>query len=154
MAAAGAKQQVVEQTGIPLTEHFQLMGQSKDHMEVRDLQHLPLSRSEPTLSSLCLTLHAMPIAAGVIGDGLIVATGTGVDVAAQLRRAAAGDNSQHGELLVVQPRTLFHEAIALLAEYIGHLHSRPAHSGFRLRRERSSFAESEMLMLSSGFAVA
>src|SRR5207248_5923035 len=104
--------------------------------------------------SLRLALHAMSIAAGVIRDGLIIATGTLVNVTTQLRRAAAGDSPQHGELLEVQPRALFQEAITLPAEYVGQLHGRPAHSGFRFLRERSSCAGSEILIRSSGFVVA
>jgi len=133
-----------------MTECIQLMRKSEDHVEVGDLQHLPFSCGEPTLASLRLALHAMPVAAGVVRDGLIIATGTLVNVATQLRRAAAGDSPQYGELLEVQPGTLFQEAIALLAEYIGHFHGRPAHSGFRFFRERSSCAGSEMQILSSG----
>jgi hypothetical protein len=45
----------------------------------------------------------MSIAAGVVGDGLAIATGTLVNMATQRRRAAAGDSSQHGELIVRLP---------------------------------------------------
>src|SRR3954447_14931611 len=130
------------------------MRQCEDNVEVGDLKHLALSCGEPSLTSLRLTLHAMSIAAGVVGDGLVIATGTLVHVTTQRCRAAAGDSPQHGELLEVQPRTLFQEAITLRAEYIGHLHGRAAHSGFRFLRERSSCAGSEMLIRSRGFVVA
>src|SRR5947209_5767368 len=114
------------------------MRKSENHMKVRDLEHLTLSSNDPSFASLRLALHAMSIAAGVVGDDLVIATGTLVHVTTQRCRAAAGDSPQHGELLEVQPRTLFQETVTLLAEYIGHLHGRPAHSGFRFLRERSS----------------
>src|ERR1700749_1363470 len=107
------------------------MRKGEDHMEVGDLKHLALSCGDPPLASSRLTLHAMSIAAGVVGDGLVIATGTLVHVPTQRGRAAAGDSPQHGELLEVKPWTLFQEAITLRAEYIGHLHGRATHSGFR-----------------------
>src|SRR5436309_1337806 len=116
------------------------MRKCKNHMEVGHLKHLTLSCGNPPLASLRLTLHAMSIAARVVGDGLVIATGTLVHVTTQRCRAAAGDSPQHGELLEVQPWTLFQEAVTLRAEYIGHLHGRPAHSGFRFLRDRSSCA--------------
>jgi hypothetical protein len=51
-------------------------------MEVRDLEHLAFSCSEPALASLRLALHAMPMAAGMVRDGLIIATGTLVNMTA------------------------------------------------------------------------
>jgi hypothetical protein len=49
-------------------------------------------------------------------------------------------------LLVTQPGILFDEAITLLAEYIGHLHGRPAHLGLRSLRERGSWVGVEVLI--------
>jgi hypothetical protein len=56
------------------------------------------------------------VPAGVIGDGLLTALGTLIDVPSQSRRATAGDCPQHAQLLVAQPGALVHEAVALLVE--------------------------------------
>jgi hypothetical protein len=42
-------------------------------------------------------------------------------------------------LLVIQPGVLIDESVTLLAEYIGHLHGRPAHCGLRSLRERGTW---------------
>jgi hypothetical protein len=69
-----------------------------------------------------------------------------IDVTAQRRRSAASDRPQHTQLLVIQPGVLIDEAVTLLAEYIGHLHGRPAHFGLRSLRERGSWAELEVMI--------
>ena len=111
------------------------MRQSEYDVEVRDAEEFFLSCGEPALASLCLALWAVPVPAGVIRDGLMIALRTLIDVAAQRGGAAASDCPQHTQLLVVQPGILFNEAITLLAEYVGHLHGRPVHFGFRSLRE-------------------
>ena len=114
------------------------MRNGEDQMEIRQIEQFSLSGCNPALASLCLTLRSVPVPAGIIRDGLMTALRTLIDVAAQRRRAAASDRAQHTQLLIVQPGVLFNEAITLLAEYIGHLHGRPAHSGLRSLRERGS----------------
>ena len=111
------------------------MRQGEYDVEVRDAEEFFLSCGEPALASLCLALWAVPVPAGVIRDGLMIALRTLIDVAAQRGGAAASDCPQHTQLLVVQPGILFNEAITLLAEYVGHLHGRPVHFGFRSLRE-------------------
>ena len=69
-----------------------------------------------------------------------------IDVAAQRGGAAAADRPQHTQLLVIQPGILIDEAVTLLAEYIGHLHGRPAHCGLRSLRERGSWVGAEVLI--------
>src|SRR6478609_3348737 len=73
--SAGAEQQIVKAACILMTECVQLMRKSEDHMKVGDLEHPALSCGEPALPSLRLTLHAMSIAAGLVGDGLIITAG-------------------------------------------------------------------------------
>ena len=148
-----AEEQVVQEAGIALAERVQLMRQRENHVEVADRQQFQLTGREPALPGLRLALHAMTVAAGVIRDDLMTTLGTGIDVPTQLRRAAAGDGTQHRQLLNGQPRTLFQEVIALRAEYIGHLHGRPAHAGFRFFRKRVSGVGSGRLICSSGLGV-
>ena len=64
----------------------------------------------------------------------------------QRGRAAASDRPQHTQLLVIQPGVLVDEAVTLLAEYIGHLHGRPAHCGLRNIRDRGTGVELEVLI--------
>ena len=122
------------------------MRQGEYDVEVRDAEEFFLSCGEPALASLCLALWTVPVPAGVIGDGLMTALRTLIDVAAQRGRAAAPDRPQHTQLLVIQPGILFDEAVTLLAEYIGHLHGRPGHFGFRSLRERGTWAGLEVMI--------
>jgi len=85
-------------------------------VEVRNVEEFFFSLGEPALASLCLALRTVAIPAGVVRDGLMTALGAVVDVAAQRSSAAAGDCPQHDQLLITEPGTLVHEAIALLAE--------------------------------------
>ena len=130
------------------------MRQGEYNVEVGDAEEFFLSCGEPALASLCLTLWTVPIPAGVIGNGLMTALRTLIDVAAQRGRSAASDRPQYTQLLVIQPGILFDEAVTLLAEYVGHLHGRPGHFGLRSLRESGSWAEAEVLIWSSGLAAA
>jgi hypothetical protein len=114
--SAGAEKQVIQNPGVAQTETVQLMRQSEYDVEVWNAEQFLLSRSEPALASLCLTLRTVPVPAGVIGDGLMTALGALIDVAAQSRRSAASDSPQHAQLLEAQPGALAHESVALLAE--------------------------------------
>ena len=92
------------------------MRQGEYDVEVRNVEELSFSCGEPALASLCLTLRTVPVSARVIRDGLVTALGALIDVPSQGRCAAAGDGSQHAQLLEVQPGALVHEAVALLEE--------------------------------------
>jgi hypothetical protein len=113
---AGSEEQIVKNPSVAQTQRVQLLRQSKYDMEIGNLEQFLLSRGEPALTSLCLALRAVPISTGVIGDGLMTAVGTLIDVPSQSRCAAAGDSPQYAQLLKVKPGTLIHEAVALLVE--------------------------------------
>src|SRR5664280_2132731 len=113
------------------------MRQGEYHVEVGDAEEFFLSCGEPALTSLCLALGTVPVPAGVIRDGLMTALRTLIDVAAQRGGAAASDRPQHTQLLVIQPGVLIDESVTLLAECIGNLHARPAHSVLGSFREDS-----------------
>ncbi len=69
--------------------------------------------------------------AGVIGDGLMPALWTGIEVSTQSRSAAILDGAESLELLIIETRFVsVQKATALCAEDVGHLHGRPAHSCF------------------------
>jgi hypothetical protein len=68
---------------------------AEDDMEVSCGQDFLFAGSQPTLARLCLALGAMPVTAGVIGNGLMTAPGTTVQVAAERRRAALLDGVEN-----------------------------------------------------------
>jgi hypothetical protein len=62
-------------------------------------------------------------------------------MAAQRRRAATGDCSQHGQLLEGSPGSILVQKAGLVrAKDIGHLHGGAAHSGLCSLRDRFSCA--------------
>lgn len=70
----GAEEQIIEQPWIALTERVQLVGQGKDDVEVRYAEQVLFAPCEPALARLGLALGTVPVATGVIGDGLVIAT--------------------------------------------------------------------------------
>ena len=113
---AGAEKQIIQNPGVAQTERVQLLWQGEHDVEVRNVEEFFLSCGEPALASLRLTLRAVPVPAGIMGDGLMTAFGALIDVPSQRRRAAAGDCPQHAQLLIAQPGALVQESVALLVE--------------------------------------
>jgi hypothetical protein len=129
--SGGAEEQIVEQPRMSLTEWVQRMRQSKDDMEIGQGKQILLTSCEPALTCLCLTLRAVPVAAGVIRDGLEIASRAGIQMTSESSRAAPGDSPQHAQLLVAKPGTvLFSKVVTLDAKDIGHLHGGPIHLSF------------------------
>lgn len=60
-----AKQQVVQQGRIALTQPVQLVRQGEDNMKVRQAEQLLFPAGEPSLARLRLALWAVPVAARV-----------------------------------------------------------------------------------------
>jgi len=63
----------------------------KDGMKVGNRQKLVLPRLDPSGTSKKLTLRAVPVAAGVIGNFFLTATGAPPDMPSQDFRPAIGD---------------------------------------------------------------
>ena len=150
----GAEQQAIEKSWVVQAEPIQFVRHSKDNVEVWNFEKIFFAGVYPALTRLRLALGAMPIPAGIIGNGLVIALRAAVDVPAERRGAAAANGSKHRQLLIAQPRTLCNEKITLLVKYVGHLHGRPVHSGFCNLRERGSSAGFGTMIRSSGLAVA
>ena len=72
--SAGAEEQIVEQPWIALTERVQLVGQGKDDVEVRYAEQVLFASREPTVARLRLAFGTVSVAAGVVGDGLMITT--------------------------------------------------------------------------------
>ena len=67
-----------------------MTGEGEDHMEVARREQLLLTRRDPAFPSPGLTLRAVAIAAGVVGDGAMPAAGTFIEVAAQCGGTSGG----------------------------------------------------------------
>jgi hypothetical protein len=113
---AGAEQKPVDLALVPQRERRELVGQSGDDVRIACGQQFPAARLKPAIACIGLALGAVPVAEGVVRDGLMTALRTLIDMAAQRGRPAASDRPQHTQLLVIQPRILLDEAIPLLAE--------------------------------------
>ena len=130
---------------------FNSCGRAEDDMKVRRRDFL-LARGQPTLARLCLTLRAMPVTAGVIRDGLIAASRTGVEMTAQSCRAAVLDGTKNFQLLKAEARPVSVEkAVALCANDVSHLQGGLAH--FCLLRVVEPIRSFRDLRCSSGFTV-
>jgi hypothetical protein len=131
------EQKIVKQGWVGTNQRIQLMRQGKHDVKVADIQQLLFSRREPVLACLRLALGAVPIPAGIIRDGLMSASRTRIEMAAQRRGATAGDSPQHVQLLIAEPFSMaIQEAVSLRLNNVGHLKGGPAHSGLWSLRER------------------
>ena len=72
--------------------------QREHHVIVRHRQQVGLALGEPLLRRGALALRAVPVAAGVVGDGRMGAVLAARDMAAERRRAAALDRRHHLQL--------------------------------------------------------
>ena len=131
---AGGEQQIVEQARVLQCQHVEFVRHGEDHVKVTGGQQLLFPCGEPALAGLGLTLRAMPITAGVIGDGrwtiasFLAALGTRIEMASQLRCTAVADGTECFQLLIAETGSIAaQKTIALLVEDIGHLHGRPCH---------------------------
>jgi hypothetical protein len=132
------------------------MRQREDDVHIRHVEPIALARVEPALPRLCLTLRTVPVATRVIGDGLMAAGVTPIEMAPEGGRATARDRAEDRSLLHAQPWMLLDEGVTLRVEDIGHLHRRPAHAGlgFRFSRDRGRTMGAGTCSCSSGFGAA
>ena len=143
----------VQARTIPIGQRQQRMREREDDVHIRHVEQLALARVEPALPGLRLALRAVPIPTRVIGDGLMPAGVTPIEMAPERGGATARDRAEHRSLLHAQPRMLLEEGVTLRVEDIGHLHRRPAHDcgGFRCSRDRGRTTGVGTCSCSSGF---
>jgi hypothetical protein len=67
------KQEVVEKPLVVKAKEVQFMRKGEDHMKVRDRKEFGLTRVQPMLPGLRLALRAVPVAAAVVRDDLVLA---------------------------------------------------------------------------------
>jgi hypothetical protein len=92
------KQQVVDHGLVLIGDVGDPSRHREYHVIVRYRQQLGLALGQPFPCRRTLTLRAMPIAAGVVGDDGVRALLTTLDMAAERRRTAALDRRHHLEL--------------------------------------------------------
>src|SRR5258708_17720834 len=64
----GAKQEIVEDLLVLQDQRGQMTRKREDHMDVARWEKLLATCCEPAIASSCLTLRAVPISTGVLGD--------------------------------------------------------------------------------------
>ena len=136
----GAKERVVDPSRLAQREWIQRVRQCEDDVQVVDGQQFGGARFKPALGGQCLALRAVSIATRAPYHTLLAAVSTDLTRAAESRRAAAFDGSQHGELRAAQgsPGT---EPVAEVSDEIGELESTTPLPAVRAgRRRRQSLA--------------
>ena len=108
----------------------QPLGQSKDDMKMGDRQQFGLARGQPLGFGQGLTLRAMAIAAGVIGNRLVTAMVTLIPMTAQCRRAADLDGPQGAPLHARQRSSAgLEKGGAVLTDNVGNFQNGSGHEG-------------------------
>ena len=124
----GAEEQAVDHFFVLQCQRRQLMGEGEDDMSIGCGKQFRASRGQPTIASVVLTLWAVPVAAGIIGDGTMTAAGALVQMATHRGGATSHDGKQY---LPVQPgepgRRLIQESVARCGYEIRQLQQWPVH---------------------------
>src|SRR5713226_10010802 len=105
------------------------MRQCEDHMDVTRREKFSSTCGDPPFPGRGLTLRAVPVAAGVVGDGgTMSAAGALIEMPAECGGPTPRDGQQHFAVLPADPLAVsFEESSSRGADEIGHLQGRPAH---------------------------
>ena len=129
VSGARAKQQVIDHFFILQGERCQLVGEREDDMSVGHGEQFGAARGQPAVARLALTLRAVPVAAGVIGDGAMPATGALVQMATHRGGAASLDGHKYFQMHPREPaRRPVREVVGCGGDDIGQLNEWPLHS--------------------------
>jgi hypothetical protein len=125
---AGAEQKVIHNPLVLQRQGREFVRQREDDMRVGSGQQIARTGLDPAVSGIGLTPWTVAIATGVIGDGLVAAGATLIDVSAERGRAATLDGGQHFQMQPVQPvPVVVDETASCQANQIGHLQRWPDH---------------------------
>src|SRR4030095_7741820 len=126
---AGAEQQAVDDFLVLQSQCCKLRRKCEDHMDVACREKFFLTCRDPAFPGRGLTLRAVPVAAGVVGDGgAMPAAGALIEMTAECGGATARNGQQHFDMLPAEPLAVsFDEGSSRTADEIGHLERRPAH---------------------------
>ncbi len=97
---------MLEQSLVLQHERRQLMRHGEDDVEVGHGQQLSRTRGQPSGACVALALGAMPVAARVIGDGLMSAAGASIAMSSKRRRSATDDGVHHLAVLGGKMRSM------------------------------------------------
>ncbi len=95
----GLEQEAVDHPRVLQGDRVERRGQGEDDVEIRDRQEFRFAGLRPVGGGVCLTLGAVAIAAGVVGDPPVPAPVAGFDMAAQRRGPTGRDVAQGVALL-------------------------------------------------------
>ena len=124
-------------------QRHKLMWNAEDEMKVADRQQFLLALPNPLVARSGLTLGAVPVAAGVIRDGLVAAVYAGVAMTAEGGGAAARDGIEHLALRPGQGSAVpLSKAVACNTNDVGHLEGWPAHLFLSLSTAGSAICSS------------
>src|SRR5215469_16754453 len=97
-------------------------------MDIAGGQQVPATRCQPAVTSIGLALWAMPIAAGVEGDGAMPAAQTLIDMATECPGSASQNGVENFQMQPGEPiAATIKERVGCGAYDIGHLQRRPRH---------------------------
>lgn len=119
-----SKQQMVAVPLIAVDQQIQFLGNSKNHMEISNVQEIGLLSVNPSLFGNRLAFWTMPVPAGVVGRFFISATWAVVHMTAELGSSATLDRI-HGVILSKRQLMAFTVGCTMLCEnilYLRHLH--------------------------------
>src|SRR5450755_5051789 len=88
----GAEQQIVDDFLVLQSQWSKLRRKCEDHMDVARGEKFFLTRGDPAFAGRGLTLRAVSIAAGVVRDGTMPATGALIEMTAE----CGGTTARHG----------------------------------------------------------
>ena len=124
----GMEQDVVDHRLVLEGDDGDLVRHREDDVEVGSIEQLRLAVRQPLGAGEGLALGAVPVAAGVVGDALVAAVITLLDMAAERGRPAEFDRA-HGVALHGGQRTpvLLPVCLAVAAEHVRHLQGTARH---------------------------
>jgi hypothetical protein len=82
----GAKQKIVDDLLVLQDQRGQMPRKREDHMDVARREKLLATCCEPPFPGSSLTLRAVAVPAGVVGDGAMPAASAFIEMAAECRR--------------------------------------------------------------------
>src|SRR5260370_5531177 len=129
----GAEQQAIDDFCVLEHQWRQLMRQCEDHMDVTRREKFSSTCSDPPFPRRSLALRAVPVAAGVVGDGgAMSAAGALIEMPAKCGGATPPNGQQHFDVFPTEPVAIsFDESSSRVADEIGHLQRWPAHLLFQ-----------------------
>lgn len=125
----GAKEYAVDDSLVLECDGSQLRRHREHDVEVLDRKNIAATRLEPLAAPGGLTFGAVTVAAGVVGDALVLAPAAMLDVPAKPRSAARRQRMQDSSLGGRQgePGDL-HGGVGKGSDDVGHLQRRPGHA--------------------------